>query len=62
MMTTLRSDRRTRRNAMFDLECLDDRIVLSASLRGRRRGGPCRRGLLGACQGRREGGNRSRAA
>ena len=31
MMTTLRSDRRTRRNAMFNLECLDERIVLSAA-------------------------------
>jgi hypothetical protein len=30
MMTTLRSDRRTRRNATFNLEYLDDRIVLSA--------------------------------
>ncbi len=31
MTTTLRSDRRTRRNALFNLECLDDRIVLSAA-------------------------------
>jgi hypothetical protein len=30
MMTTLRTNRRTRRNATFHLECLDERIVLSA--------------------------------
>jgi hypothetical protein len=30
MMTTLRSDRRTRRSAMFNLEYLDDRIVPSS--------------------------------
>ena len=31
MTTTLRSDRRSQRNATFNLECLDDRIVLSAA-------------------------------
>ena len=31
MTTTLRSDRRNRRTATFNLECLDDRIVLSAT-------------------------------
>ena len=33
MMTTLRTDRRTRRHAMFNLESLDDRLVLSAAPR-----------------------------
>jgi hypothetical protein len=31
MLTTHRSDRRTRRQAQFQLECLDDRLVLSAA-------------------------------